>query len=257
MSMEETYRIAKRDGVSVAVDSYGDAQLVEFGTTCTVAIIRNKQMWVAHVGDSMAVRGRESLGGIFEGVLLTSCHNGCNPVEVERIQRHHASIRCVCVVCVCLLADAESRQTLSSRAGRVKRYVREQMPSVTTCPGSPCGLPPCGFRRRVRFCVWHKYESRRTRLTSAARWLRDVMGADSSSITDDGYVSVDQGQWRGTQLAVTRALSHQLLLQAGVVPEPEVRGHRRCSYERNRNRTPPWTGLFVVVVGEERGGGRA
>ena len=95
MSMEETYRIAKRDGVPVAVDTYGDAQLVEFGTTCTVAIIRNKQMWVAHVGDSMAVRGRESLGGIFEGVLLTSCHNGCNPVEVERIQRHHASIRCV------------------------------------------------------------------------------------------------------------------------------------------------------------------
>ena len=52
-----------------------------------------------------------------------------------------------------------------------------------------------------------------------------------SSITEDGYVSVDSGEWRGTQLAVTRALSHQLLLQAGVVPEPEVRllcGLERC-----------------------------
>lgn len=56
------------------------------------------------------------------------------------------------------------------------------------------------------------------------------MGVGYSSITDDGYVSVDSGQWRGTQLAVTRALSHQLLLQAGVVPEPEVRGRLRCSH---------------------------
>jgi len=76
------------------------------------------------------------------------------------------------------------------------------------------------------------------------------MGVCGSSITDDGYVSVDAGQWRGTQLAVTRALSHQLLLQAGVVPEPEVRAWAACAPPPHKaNRTPAWTVSHVVRCG--------
>mmetsp|Transcript_24980 Transcript_24980/g.34431 ORF Transcript_24980/g.34431 Transcript_24980/m.34431 type:complete len:318 (+) Transcript_24980:175-1128(+) len=137
----DTFTVCKQGGDVVAKDRCGDAQLVEFGATCTVLVLRGNNLWVAHVGDSSAVIGVEGSGemeGSFLAEPLTSIHNGFNQSEVERVKK--------------------------------------------------------------RFSPF-------------------------SNFTDDGYIAVSMGMWEGTQLGMTRSLSHKLLLQHGVIPDPEV-SHR-------------------------------
>lgn len=110
-------------------------RLLEFGTTCTVALLQGSTLAVANVGDSSAVLGRKK-GTLCSSQSLTVRHWGGNPDEVRRVMVKHS--------------------------------------------------------------------------------------AHVSFLRDDGYLSIDQGQWRGYQLSMTRALGHKMLANYGVIANPSV-----------------------------------
>eukprot|EP00741_Cyanophora_paradoxa_P021731 tig00000241_g20974.t1 len=56
------------------------------GCTATVAIIRGIDLYVAHVGDSRVVLGRQGPDGAMEAIALTEDHSGEVPEEKKRIE---------------------------------------------------------------------------------------------------------------------------------------------------------------------------
>ncbi|KAI0829675.1 protein serine/threonine phosphatase 2C [Trametes gibbosa] len=61
------------------------------GTTALVALVdpTESYLWVANVGDCVAVLGQKDPAGTWRGSVVNSIHNGSNPGELERIRAEH------------------------------------------------------------------------------------------------------------------------------------------------------------------------
>lgn len=116
----------------------GADRLLEFGTTCTLAVLQDQHLLIANVGDSSAVMGRRREHGGYTSMTLTVRHWGSNTHEAHRV--------------------------MDAAGPRVK-------------------------------------------------------------ILPDGYISVDGGRFRGYQLAMSRALGHNMLADCGVISEPTISHH--------------------------------
>lgn len=63
----------------------GTERLLEFGTTCTLAVLQDQQLLIANVGDSSAVIGRRKQNGGHSATTLTVHHWGSNTKEAHRV----------------------------------------------------------------------------------------------------------------------------------------------------------------------------
>ncbi|KAI9067130.1 protein serine/threonine phosphatase 2C [Trametes sanguinea] len=61
------------------------------GTTALVTLAdpTKSHLWVANVGDCIAVMGEKDAAGNWRGTVINSIHNGSNPGELERIRSEH------------------------------------------------------------------------------------------------------------------------------------------------------------------------
>ncbi|KAI0371138.1 protein serine/threonine phosphatase 2C [Pilatotrama ljubarskyi] len=61
------------------------------GTTALVSLVdpTKDHLWIANVGDCVAVLGQKDGSGKWRGTVLNSIHNGSNPGELERIRSEH------------------------------------------------------------------------------------------------------------------------------------------------------------------------
>ncbi|OSD04020.1 protein serine/threonine phosphatase 2C [Trametes coccinea BRFM310] len=61
------------------------------GTTALVTLVdpTKSHLWVANVGDCIAVMGEKDAAGNWRGTVINSIHNGSNPGELERIRSEH------------------------------------------------------------------------------------------------------------------------------------------------------------------------
>ncbi|KAH9855204.1 protein serine/threonine phosphatase 2C [Lenzites betulinus] len=61
------------------------------GTTALVALVdpTESHLWIANVGDCVAVLGQKDTAGNWRGTVVNSIHNGSNPGELERIRTEH------------------------------------------------------------------------------------------------------------------------------------------------------------------------
>ncbi|CDO76720.1 hypothetical protein BN946_scf184796.g14 [Trametes cinnabarina] len=61
------------------------------GTTALVTLVdpTKSHLWVANVGDCIAVMGQKDAAGNWRGTVINSIHNGSNPGELERIRSEH------------------------------------------------------------------------------------------------------------------------------------------------------------------------
>ncbi|KAJ8488892.1 hypothetical protein ONZ51_g3251 [Trametes cubensis] len=58
-------------------------------------LLNESHLWVANVGDCVAVLGQKDSAGKWRGTVINSIHNGSNPGELERIRLSRADERCV------------------------------------------------------------------------------------------------------------------------------------------------------------------
>ncbi|GIL51740.1 hypothetical protein Vafri_7664 [Volvox africanus] len=80
-----TYTLASSDGICVYRNGAGPERLLEFGCTCTCAIVQGNSVVLANVGDSAAVLGSDT-GTSYAARTLTLRHNGHNEAEAKRIK---------------------------------------------------------------------------------------------------------------------------------------------------------------------------
>ncbi|KAI0645389.1 protein serine/threonine phosphatase 2C [Trametes meyenii] len=61
------------------------------GSTALVTLVDpvRRHLWVANVGDCVAVLGEKDTAGKWRGAVINSIHNGSNPGELERIRSEH------------------------------------------------------------------------------------------------------------------------------------------------------------------------
>ncbi|KAH9892859.1 protein serine/threonine phosphatase 2C [Cubamyces lactineus] len=61
------------------------------GTTALLTLVdpSRSHLWVANVGDCVAVLGQRDSAGKWRGTVINSIHNGSNPGELERIRSEH------------------------------------------------------------------------------------------------------------------------------------------------------------------------
>ncbi|GLC73986.1 hypothetical protein PLESTF_001444800 [Pleodorina starrii] len=79
------YTLASCDGICVYRNGSGPERLLEFGCTCTCAIVQGGTVCLANVGDSTAVLGTDT-GSSYTARTLTLRHNGHNAEEAKRIK---------------------------------------------------------------------------------------------------------------------------------------------------------------------------
>ncbi|GFR40740.1 hypothetical protein Agub_g1350 [Astrephomene gubernaculifera] len=80
-----TYTLASSDGICVYRNGSGPERLLEFGCTCTCAVVQGHTVCLANVGDSAAVLGTDT-GAAYTARTLTLRHNGHNVEEARRIK---------------------------------------------------------------------------------------------------------------------------------------------------------------------------
>ncbi|GIL86703.1 hypothetical protein Vretifemale_14948 [Volvox reticuliferus] len=80
-----TYTLASSDGICVYRNGSGPERLLEFGCTCTCAIVQGNAIVLANVGDSAAVLGSDT-GTSYVSRTLTLRHNGHHEEEAKRIK---------------------------------------------------------------------------------------------------------------------------------------------------------------------------
>ncbi|PNH04301.1 putative protein phosphatase 2C 12 [Tetrabaena socialis] len=85
-----TYTLESSGGVCVYRNGSGPERLLEFGCTCTCAVVQGATVCIANVGDSTAVLGTET-GASYSARTLTVRHNGHCPGEAQRVKESYGS----------------------------------------------------------------------------------------------------------------------------------------------------------------------
>ncbi|KAG2433570.1 hypothetical protein HYH02_012687 [Chlamydomonas schloesseri] len=84
-----TYTLTTSGGVCVYKNGTGPERLLEFGSTCTCAVVQGRSVWMANVGDSTAVLGTDT-GSSYTSKTLTVRHNGHNAEESKRMKEGYS-----------------------------------------------------------------------------------------------------------------------------------------------------------------------
>lgn len=110
---EEDYSLTYTEGLPMyRSDSSGAERLLEFGTTCTVAVLHQGRLLLGNAGDSSAVLGSRQPDGTYSGEEITVRHWGLNHEEAQRIMSSKAG----------RVEILEQDGYLSVAAGRFKGY---------------------------------------------------------------------------------------------------------------------------------------
>lgn len=80
-------------GMRVYRDRASCERIMEFGCTCTCAVVQASTVCLANVGDSAAVLGSDT-GASYTSTTLTVHHNGRHPDEAKRLQQLAGKVKC-------------------------------------------------------------------------------------------------------------------------------------------------------------------
>ncbi|KAG2498060.1 hypothetical protein HYH03_003821 [Edaphochlamys debaryana] len=86
-----TYTLEQSNGMRVYRNGSGPERLLEFGCTCTCAVVQGRSVVMANVGDSLAVVGTDT-GSSYASRTLTVRHNGHMPDEAKRIKETYPGL---------------------------------------------------------------------------------------------------------------------------------------------------------------------